>query len=78
MFPFIAADKVNDPQRRDPAVVRPVDVYSPDGELLFAGMISGISWADAEGEYVYGSKLDRTVEEQRAVRYRIRRPWLQR
>jgi len=78
VFPLIAADKVDDPQERDPAVMRPVDVYSPDGELLFAGMMPEISWADAEGEYVYGLKFDRAVEEQRAVRYRIRRPWLQR
>ncbi len=75
VFPFVADDIVLGPIDRDPGLLRPVDVYSPQGELLFAGMMPEISWADAEDDFVYGLKFDRAVEEQRAVRYRLRRPW---
>ena len=75
VFPFVAADAVIGSIDRDPGLLRPVDVYSPQGELLFAGMMPEISWGDAEGDFVYGLKFDRALEEQRAVRYRLRRPW---
>jgi hypothetical protein len=67
VFPFVHPDDASD--------YRPVDVYSPDGELLFAGMISDRSWLAAQGEYIYGVETDSDTKEQVVVRYRLVEPF---
>ena len=54
---------------------RPVDVYSPDGELLFAGMMPDFRWMAALDDYVYVIETDPDTEEQVVVRYRIVEPF---
>ena len=62
------------PEGWDRAVV-PVDVYSPDGERLFAGMMPSRSWLRARQEFVYGIELDASTDRQRIVRYRLVAPF---
>ena len=72
---------VRDPLERDE---RPVDVYSKDGELLFAGTIpvrrrisivgeytEDLRWLDALDDFVYTFGVDPQTEEHLVVRYRI-------
>jgi len=49
---------------------QPVDVYSPQGELIIAGLGSG-EWSYARGDYVYDLRYDPESEERHAVRYRL-------
>jgi len=49
----------------------PVDVYSPAGERIFAGLTSERSWIRAKDDHVYGIEYDERAERQRVVRYRI-------
>ena len=49
---------------------RAVDIYSPDGELLVAGLAEG-RWRSARGEYVYNLSLDPESEELVVYRYRL-------
>jgi len=67
VFPFIP-DSWDRPEQ-------PVDVYSPDGEHLFSGMIPMIRWESARGDYVYGIYRDPDTEEFTAVRYRLIEPF---
>lgn len=52
----------------------PVDVYSPDGERLFAGFISDVSWVRAQNDAIYGIEYDADTDRQQIVRYRIAGP----
>ncbi len=54
----------------DAPVGRPVDVYSPDGDLIVAGRANG-TWSYARGDYVYHLRSDPDSEEILAVRYRL-------
>lgn len=53
---------------------RPVDVYSVDGERLFAGTMRLYDWDVAVGDFVYGSDRDDNGEWQ-VVRYRLDEPF---
>ena len=75
VFPFIREDGAWNSEDRPYDLLRPVDVYSPEGELLFAGMMPEISWLDATDEHVYGLEFDPVTDEQRAVRYRLVKPF---
>jgi len=52
----------------------PVDVYSRDGERLFAGFISDVSWLRSQNDAIYGIEYDDETSRQRIVRYRIAGP----
>jgi hypothetical protein len=75
VFPLIYEDRLRQWRERDPHILRPVDVYTPDGERVFTGMIHEISWHDAWGDYIYGIELDSETDEQRIVRYRLLEPF---
>ena len=47
----------------------PVDVFSPDGEFLAAGIVPS-TWSYARGDYVYGIRPDE-LDEMVVVRYRV-------
>ena len=47
----------------------PVDVFSPDGEFLAAGIVPS-AWSYARGDYVYGIRPDE-FDEMVVVRYRV-------
>jgi hypothetical protein len=64
VFPGIPAEKEGLPESR------PVDVFSPRGEFLAAGIVPA-TWRYARGEYVYGTRPDEN-EENVVVRYRLR------
>ena len=49
----------------------PVDVYAPDGERLFAGMIPNRGWRRSRGEFVFGAGSDRVTCESRVFRWRL-------
>jgi len=53
----------------DPPAPRMVDVYSPEGEFLAAGLVDHV-WTYARGDYVYGLRTNER-DEQIAVRYRL-------
>ncbi len=48
----------------------PIDVYSPDGERIAAGIVSN-RWSFARGEYVYGFGFNNDDDQTTVVRYRI-------
>ena len=52
----------------------PVDVYSPAGERLFAGMMRRWTWKAAHGDFLYGFRPDESGEHE-IVRYRIILPF---
>ena len=54
---------------------RPVDVYSPEGERLFSGMIFERTWHAVFGDFVYSIVDDPETEEQHVVRYRLVEPF---
>jgi hypothetical protein len=58
-----------------PREPRPVDVYSADGELLFAGFIDLGAWMGALGDFVYTLRTNPETEESEAVRYRLVEPF---
>ncbi len=66
VFPFVP-DELARGERR------PVDVYSPRGELIFSGSMSSISWMAAFGDLVYGLELADNGEQQVVV-YRVSLP----
>jgi len=53
----------------------PVDVYSPDGDLIFAGLIPVRDWLAALGDFIYTIERDPVTEEQLVVRYRLVEPF---
>ena len=67
VFPVASSDE--DPNQADEARLVPVDVYSPQGERLLAGLI-GNGWAFARGDYVYTVRPTPDDEVQ-VVRYRL-------
>lgn len=56
---------------------RPVDVFSRDGERLFAGLIepNWRSWTAAASDYFYGVPTDPDTKEWVIVRYRLVEPF---
>ena len=62
------------PDDRD-STVRPVDVYSPQGERLFAGWISSVRWRSVRDDYLLAWELDEETGEERIVRYRLVEPF---
>jgi len=48
----------------------PVDVYSPDGELLAAGIVPQ-TWTYARGDHVYALRGDADLDQTTVVRYRL-------
>ncbi len=56
--------------------VVPVDVYSPEGERVFTGLISDRSWIRSLGNAVYGLETDPETDRQRIIRYRLEAPFL--
>ena len=76
VFPFY--EPLNAPRPQDterPEVDRPADVFSPDGEHLFSGMISISDWTGALGDFVYGSRINRETDEYEVVRHRLAEPF---
>jgi len=57
-----------------PEGTRPVDVYSPEGALLFAGTMPRVNWRAALGDYIYALETDPDTEEDILVRYRLQVP----
>ena len=53
----------------------PVEVYSPEGERLFAGTMSDDGWSTASGDFVYSLRRNQQTEEQELVRYRLIEPF---
>jgi len=50
---------------------RPVDIYSPDGERLFSGLIAERPWHAVHGDFVYSILDDPVTGEAVVVRYRL-------
>lgn len=67
VFPYVFRDMGPD----EP----PVEVYSPDGERLFAGTMSEGSWGAARGDFVYSVRTNPETEETELVRYRLVEPF---
>jgi hypothetical protein len=76
---------IGDPLKRDE---RPVDVFSKDGDLLFAGMIpvrrrlnvpgeyvEDVRWLAALDDFIYSIGVDGQSEERVVVRYRLVEPF---
>ena len=53
----------------------PVDVYSPEGERIFAGFVDNNGWKAAQGNYLYDRGWDPESEEATFVRYIIHEPF---
>ena len=53
----------------------PVEVYSPEGERLFAGTINERAWSAASGDYVYSLRTNEQTDEAELVRYRLIEPF---
>lgn len=66
VFPYVEVERGAD---------RPVDVYSPAGERVFAGWIPEVRWTAVHDDHVYAIEPDRETQEQELVRYRLQRPW---
>jgi len=58
-----------------PDILRMVDVYSPDGELLFNGLIDFGGWTSARGDFVYTTRTNEISEETEVVRLRLIEPF---
>jgi hypothetical protein len=79
VFPYTRGLEANDAEQEEGAEQdedaderpkgRPVDVYSPGGDLIVAGLASG-TWRYARGEYVY--RLGRAPDSDESVVYRYR------
>ena len=67
VFPWVEKEETRD--------AWPVDVYSPEGERLFAGMISIDHWIAALGEFIYRFEEHPETGEQQVVRYRLVDPF---
>jgi hypothetical protein len=53
----------------------PVDVYSPEGDHLFSGLMEQFEWTAASGDLVYGIRVNPQTEEREPVRYRLVEPF---
>jgi len=69
VFPYISAPWVSDDR------MRPVDVYSEDGDLLFFGLMPTCNWMAALGDHVYALENDVETDNQVVVRYRLVEPF---
>ena len=74
LWVFSHADRGPDAVRGADGPV-PVDVYSPEGERLFSGMIAIAAWDSALGDHVYRIETDPDTEEQVVARYRLVEPF---
>ncbi len=70
VYPYVDSDV------RNPPAELPVDVYSPTGERIFAGMIPNDSWSAARGDHVFVPTLDTATEEWRVERRRMIAPYI--
>ena len=52
-----------------------MDVYSPEGERIFAGFISIANWSAALGDHLYRLETDPATDEPLIVRYRLVEPF---
>jgi hypothetical protein len=52
-----------------------VDVYSPDGRLLWSGFIDARPWVTSWNEFVYSYGGDAVTGEEVVVRYRLVEPF---
>jgi hypothetical protein len=66
LYVFPAVERVSE----DPPESMPVDVYSPDGELLAAGIVPQ-DWTYALGDHVYALRGDPELDQTVVVRYRL-------
>jgi hypothetical protein len=66
VFPYVFRDMGPDER---------VEVYSPDGERLFAGTMSERGWSAARGDFVYSMRSNPATEERELVRYRLVEPF---
>lgn len=55
--------------------LRPVDVYSRDGELLYAGLIADRTWYAAWEDFVYAFEMSADTGDEFVVRYRLVEPF---
>jgi len=69
MFTVISPVPNFDNDGSQPPTEYPLDAYSPDGELLAAGVVPYL-WTSAQGDYVYGTRPDEN-DETVVVRYRL-------
>lgn len=53
---------------------RGVDVYSSEGELLYSGEITNVSWHAAHRDLIYSLAIDPDTGEQIVVGYRVDEP----
>ena len=53
----------------------PVEVYSPEGERLFAGTMRNGNWSAAHGDFVYSLRKSEQTEEHELVRYCLVEPF---
>ena len=67
VFPWVEKDEDRD--------AWPVDIYSPEGERLFAGLIPIDHWIAALGEFIYRFEEHPETGEQQVVRYRLVEPF---
>ena len=58
-----------------PDVPRMVDVYSPDGVLLYNGLIDLGAWTSARGDFVYVTRTNPVTEESEVARLRLVEPF---
>lgn len=76
VYPFLL--ERHRPFARDeepPDVPRMVDVYSPDGEMLFSGLLDLGGWTSARGDFVYTTRTNDITEETEVVRLRLVEPF---
>lgn len=52
-----------------------VDIYSPEGDRLFAGYMPNVRWRDAVGDFIYAIRSDSPTGEEEVVRYRLVGPF---
>jgi hypothetical protein len=69
VFPYVEAPWLNDDR------MRPVHVYSEDGNILFAGLMPRCFWLAAQDDYVYTMESDPGTGAQVVVRYRLVEPF---
>lgn len=76
VFPFLLERHRPFAEGEDPPdIPRMVDVYGPDGELLFNGLIDFGGWTSARGDFVYTTRTNEMTEETEVVRVRLIEPF---
>ena len=76
VFPYSFAPPQSRPSNApgEPEAV-PVDVYSPTGDRIFAGLIPIPNWSAALGDHLYRLETDPATDEPLIVRYRFVEPF---